>query len=156
VVNYDLPNIPETYVHRIGRTARAGATGIAISLCDGEERAFLRDIEKLIRAVIPATSRRSSGAQAGPAPAQVADAAYDGRPQDGRPRDGERHRPHGRGASEGDRGGQRRRRRGGGGGAGQKQPQANAGPGNTGEIASVAFLNRDAKARRENGRRPQR
>jgi len=58
VVNYDLPNIPETYVHRIGRTARAGADGVAISFCDGEERAFLRDIEKLIRMPIPATDRR--------------------------------------------------------------------------------------------------
>jgi ATP-dependent RNA helicase RhlE len=60
VVNYDLPNIPETYVHRIGRTARAGAAGVAISLCDAEEAAFLRDIEKLIRMSIPATDRRSS------------------------------------------------------------------------------------------------
>ena len=58
VVNYDLPNIPESYVHRIGRTARAGAEGIAISFCDGEERAYLRDIEKLIRMSIPATERR--------------------------------------------------------------------------------------------------
>jgi ATP-dependent RNA helicase RhlE len=55
VVNYDLPNIPESYVHRIGRTARAGADGVAISFCDIEERAFLRDIEKLIRMAIPAT-----------------------------------------------------------------------------------------------------
>jgi ATP-dependent RNA helicase RhlE len=47
VVNYEIPNIPESYVHRIGRTARAGATGIAISLCDPSERAFMRDIEKL-------------------------------------------------------------------------------------------------------------
>jgi ATP-dependent RNA helicase RhlE len=47
VVNYEIPNIPESYVHRIGRTARAGAAGIAISLCDPSERAFLRDIEKL-------------------------------------------------------------------------------------------------------------
>ena len=53
VVNFDLPNVPETYVHRIGRTARAGAEGIAISLCDSEEVAFLRDIEKLIRMTIP-------------------------------------------------------------------------------------------------------
>jgi ATP-dependent RNA helicase RhlE len=58
VFNYDLPNIPESYVHRIGRTARAGATGIAISFCDADERAFLRDIEKLIRISIPATDRR--------------------------------------------------------------------------------------------------
>jgi len=47
VVNYEIPNIPESYVHRIGRTARAGAAGIAISLCDPSERAYLRDIEKL-------------------------------------------------------------------------------------------------------------
>src|SRR5439155_22650685 len=59
VVNYDMPNIPESYVHRIGRTARAGADGIAISFCDAEERSFLRDIEKLIRMSIPATDRRT-------------------------------------------------------------------------------------------------
>ncbi len=49
VINFELPNVPEDYVHRIGRTARAGAEGIAISLCDDEERAYLRDIEKLTR-----------------------------------------------------------------------------------------------------------
>ena len=49
VINYDLPNIPESYVHRIGRTARAGAGGRAISFCDVDERAYLRDIERLIR-----------------------------------------------------------------------------------------------------------
>ena len=59
VVNFDLPNVPETYVHRIGRTARAGAEGVAISLCDGEEVAFLRDIEKLIRMTIPVSDRRA-------------------------------------------------------------------------------------------------
>jgi ATP-dependent RNA helicase RhlE len=47
IINYELPNIPESYVHRIGRTARAGKSGVAISLCDGTERGFLRDIEKL-------------------------------------------------------------------------------------------------------------
>jgi len=52
VVNFDLPNVPETYVHRIGRTARAGATGIAVSFCDPEERPHLRDIEQLIRKTI--------------------------------------------------------------------------------------------------------
>src|SRR5207253_1095015 len=60
VVNFDLPNIPETYVHRIGRTARAGADGIAISLCDSEERTFLRDIERLIRITIPSSDRRTN------------------------------------------------------------------------------------------------
>jgi ATP-dependent RNA helicase RhlE len=54
VVNYDLPNIPESYVHRIGRTARAGNAGTAISFCSAGEVAFLRDIEKLIRQAIPA------------------------------------------------------------------------------------------------------
>jgi ATP-dependent RNA helicase RhlE len=49
VINFDLPNVPESYVHRIGRTARAGHAGIAISFCDNSERPFLRDIEKLIR-----------------------------------------------------------------------------------------------------------
>jgi ATP-dependent RNA helicase RhlE len=48
VINFDIPNVAETYVHRIGRTGRAGAAGIAISLCDFEEQAYLRDIEKLI------------------------------------------------------------------------------------------------------------
>jgi superfamily II DNA/RNA helicase len=63
VVNYDLPHVPETYVHRIGRTARAGAEGIAISLCDGEEMTFLRDIEKLIRVSIPMSDRRADHRQ---------------------------------------------------------------------------------------------
>jgi superfamily II DNA/RNA helicase len=59
VINYDLPNVPESYVHRIGRTARAGAEGVAISFCDHEERAYLRDIERLIRMTIPATDQRT-------------------------------------------------------------------------------------------------
>jgi ATP-dependent RNA helicase RhlE len=67
VVNFDLPNVPETYVHRIGRTARAGAEGVAISLCDGEEVAFLRDIEKLIRMAIPVTDGRVGQRPAQPA-----------------------------------------------------------------------------------------
>ena len=53
VVNYDLPNVPETYVHRIGRTGRAGRDGLAISFCDFDELAYLKDIEKLIRKTIP-------------------------------------------------------------------------------------------------------
>ncbi|MEO6916813.1 MAG: DEAD/DEAH box helicase [Chitinophagaceae bacterium] len=53
VVNFDLPNIPENYVHRIGRTGRAGATGNAISFVDAEERAYLKDIHKLINKTIP-------------------------------------------------------------------------------------------------------
>jgi ATP-dependent RNA helicase RhlE len=53
VINFDTPNIPETYVHRIGRTGRAGADGIAISFCDVEEKAYLKDIQKLIAKQIP-------------------------------------------------------------------------------------------------------
>lgn len=53
VINYELPNVPETYVHRIGRTGRAGSSGIALSFCDEEEMEFLKDIEKLISRSIP-------------------------------------------------------------------------------------------------------
>ncbi len=53
VINFEIPNEPESYVHRIGRTARAGASGISLSFCDPEERAYLRDIEKIIHQQIP-------------------------------------------------------------------------------------------------------
>ena len=53
VINFELPNVPETYVHRIGRTGRAGASGIALSFCDAEEKPYLRDIHKLISKNIP-------------------------------------------------------------------------------------------------------
>ncbi|SDW18609.1 ATP-dependent RNA helicase RhlE [Lutibacter oricola] len=53
VINYDLPNIPETYVHRIGRTGRAEASGIALSFCNTEEKEYLKDIQKLINQQIP-------------------------------------------------------------------------------------------------------
>ena len=53
VINYDLPNIPETYVHRIGRTGRAKASGVALSFCNQEEKAYLKDIQKLIKQQIP-------------------------------------------------------------------------------------------------------
>lgn len=53
VINYEIPNEPETYVHRIGRTGRAGALGVAISFCDSEERSYIRDIQKLIGKKIP-------------------------------------------------------------------------------------------------------
>jgi ATP-dependent RNA helicase RhlE len=56
VVNFDLPNIPETYIHRIGRTGRAGATGKAISFCDYEEKIYLKDIQKLIGQTVPVVS----------------------------------------------------------------------------------------------------
>jgi ATP-dependent RNA helicase RhlE len=70
VINFDLPNVPETYVHRIGRTARAGASGIAVSFCDAEEVAYLRDIERLIGKSIPTVGEPPASApgQAAPPP----------------------------------------------------------------------------------------
>jgi ATP-dependent RNA helicase RhlE len=76
VVNFELPEVPESYVHRIGRTARAGAAGVAISLCDGDERDLLRDIERLTRQSIPAEDRRGKGA---PAPNQAVQRERNGR-----------------------------------------------------------------------------
>jgi ATP-dependent RNA helicase RhlE len=78
VINYDLPNEPESYVHRIGRTARAGATGIAISLVDREEVPYLRAIEKLIRLTIAAQGHA-------PRPQPAGDRAKHARRVDNRP-----------------------------------------------------------------------
>ena len=61
VINYDLPNEPESYVHRIGRTARAGNDGIAISFCAPKEKSFLRDIERLIHQSVPVQDTRTYG-----------------------------------------------------------------------------------------------
>src|SRR5213078_1288349 len=114
VVNFDLPNVPETYVHRIGRTARAGAEGIAISLIAGaEEMSYLRDIERLIRVALPREDRRTPGSRdAAPAAPQhragrPAPRVHAARPNENAP-----------GSSKGPR----RRRRGGGNHA---APQAN-------------------------------
>jgi len=68
VVNYELPNEPESYVHRIGRTARAGAGGAAVSFCDPSERAYLRDIERLIRRRLTPVGAAPAGEES-PAPA---------------------------------------------------------------------------------------
>ncbi|MBO9153316.1 DEAD/DEAH box helicase [Chitinophaga sp. GCM10012297] len=56
VINYEIPNVPETYVHRIGRTGRGGASGIALSFCEAEERPYVKDIVKLIGQNIPVVS----------------------------------------------------------------------------------------------------
>ncbi len=74
VINFDLPNEPESYVHRIGRTARAGSDGIAISFCDAEERAFLRDIERTIRQQVTVDAEHPFHAS------QIADGARRGAP----------------------------------------------------------------------------
>jgi superfamily II DNA/RNA helicase len=122
VVNFDLPNIPETYVHRIGRTARAGAQGIAISLCDAEEVAFLRDIEKLIRMTIPAMNGRASRTEA---PAAASRPPRPAAPAAGKQRQRSR--------------GDMRRTQG-------RRDQARQDPGDG--IASVAFLHRNTHAKR--------
>ena len=96
VINYDLPNIPESYVHRIGRTARAGAEGVAISFCDNEERAFLRDIEKLIQIKLDVTDRRSNPHAPERAPAKhhrpQQNAGRNGRNSGGQHRNGQQQR----------------------------------------------------------------
>ncbi|MEI7803746.1 MAG: DEAD/DEAH box helicase [Hyphomicrobiales bacterium] len=170
VVNYDLPNIPESYVHRIGRTARAGAAGVAISFCDHEEAPFLRDIERLIRMSIPSTDKRTGG----PRPQQRA--AGDGdrnQRQDQRPgrpyrgnkqgRGGQSHRGHGAGHSAGHGAGH-------GGGHGNGHHNGANGGGRTaiasttphqqrpaeqkpGELGGVTFLQRKQEPRRNNAQR---
>jgi ATP-dependent RNA helicase RhlE len=90
VINFDLPNVPESYVHRIGRTARAGAGGQAISFCNGEERAYLRDIERLTRLAVPVVPPPAGIAAevvaAAPEPARQPQGR--GRPAQGRPGQG--------------------------------------------------------------------
>ncbi|WP_433936762.1 DEAD/DEAH box helicase [Sorangium cellulosum] len=125
VINYDLPNIPESYVHRIGRTARAGASGVALSFCDSEERPFLADIERLIQKRLPILEIPGLvGAQIDPRPAMH---AQQGRPPaQGRPQGQGRPQPQGRPQMQGRPQGQSRpqdpsRPQ------GQSRPQAHAG-----------------------------
>ena len=116
VVNFDLPNVPESYVHRIGRTARAGADGLAISFCNDEEKAYLRDIERVTRQKVPVAGfpegftppsrqeaaeiareeerrperpqQRPGGGRQGQRPRQQQGRPQQGRPQQGRPEGG--------------------------------------------------------------------
>jgi superfamily II DNA/RNA helicase len=142
VVNFDLPNVPETYVHRIGRTARAGAEGIAISLVAGsEEMAYLRDIERLIRIALPREDRRTPGhhRDAAPAPAQHRAARPPSRPHGSRAHDGVQ-------AAKGPR---RRRRAGGNKGAAQiNRPEPHRTPHGGGKadgVQGIAFLHRETR-----------
>ncbi len=70
VINFDLPNVPETYVHRIGRTGRAGASGKALSFCDHEEKEYLRDITRLIKRDIPVVAEHPFVMVGGPKKAE--------------------------------------------------------------------------------------
>ncbi|MGO4573067.1 DEAD/DEAH box helicase [Microvirga sp. 2TAF3] len=122
VINYDLPNVPESYVHRIGRTARAGADGLAISFCNDEERAFLRDIEKLTRMQVPVAAL-PEGFSAGPVGGEAPEPRRE--QQRGRPAGHARgHQGHGqsRSADPNAERGPKRRRRGGQKPAGAGQP----------------------------------
>jgi ATP-dependent RNA helicase RhlE len=117
VVNYELPEVPEQYVHRIGRTGRAGADGEAISLCDNEERGLLRDIERVTRQQIPHEDRRNDASLVAVAarPARERSGARGGGERRGSAPHGDRTRrqgPHG----DGGRGGERGARQGGRGG----------------------------------------
>ena len=158
VVNYDLPNIPESYVHRIGRTARAGSEGIAISFCDAEERPFLRDIEKLIRMSIPATDRggnqrhmpraKGAGAPQRPRPRQQGERHGDDQPERRTHHHGPKASPHQ------DRNSHQHRQR------NAQPPQQRNGHqehrervrgASDGSIASVAFLRQKQRRRRHPG-----
>jgi ATP-dependent RNA helicase RhlE len=178
VVNFDLPNIPETYVHRIGRTARAGAEGVAISLIAGaEEMGYLRDIERLIRSrcrgktvarPAAATPRRPTAQR----PAQhrggrSAPRAHTARSQDSRGHESRGHESRGHEAAPGSKG-PRRPRRGGGNNAApqpnrheQPRPAQQAGKSQGGKsegIQGVAFLHRESRPNTQPNRthRPQR
>ena len=170
VINFDLTNIPETYVHRIGRTARAGADGTAISLVAGaEELGYLRDIERLIKVTLPKEDRRTPGQQ------QQRPAGATQQRQ-GRSSHGHGHNPNNHGArandgAPGSKGPRRRRRPGGGNGMVQtnrhegggrhenvrhEQPRSSHGNGGDG-IQGVAFLHRESRpAKAQDHKRHQR
>ena len=92
VVNFELPNEPESYVHRIGRTARAGAEGIAISFCAPEEQAFLRDIERLVKRKLTVVGDEPANVSRGKAPTPIRDYAKKRRPKHRRQRGGQSQR----------------------------------------------------------------
>jgi ATP-dependent RNA helicase RhlE len=164
VINYDLPEVPESYVHRIGRTARAGAEGVAISFCSRDEVPLLRAIEKTIRLAIPASGQTPATAPHAQPPRPQHNGRPHGRPQqqrghgrpqqhanggspksaNGHPRNQTKHQakqqqPHHNGHS----GGQR-----------HAQAQRAQQPASDGTIGSVAFMHRKPAPRA--ARRPER
>ena len=119
VINYDLPNVPETYVHRIGRTGRAENRGQAISFCDHEERPFLKDIERVIKMKVPVVEQHpfvQEGGSQPQSPAPTGRPAARGGPS--RPRPDGRSSQASSGGGQGAPGGKRRRRSRGKGGRG--------------------------------------
>jgi ATP-dependent RNA helicase RhlE len=159
VINYDVPNVPESYVHRIGRTARAGATGVALSFCNDEERAYLKDIEKLTRLSVP-VAKLPEGFSAGPVGGEAAPEPRreqrSQQPQRGRPAPHARgHQGHGQPRNadpNAERGPKRRRGRGGkpaGGQAENRQPQQAAHQGKPAPKAAPQAASRPAQRRPE-------
>jgi ATP-dependent RNA helicase RhlE len=147
VVNFDLPNVPETYVHRIGRTARAGAEGIAISLCDSEEVAFLRDIEKLIRMTIPMTDARPEGRRAEPARSTAAA---------GRPQANGKRRPGNRESQARHQSRQKRQNQASRSKPNHSEPSGSQPNGAPGSMDSVAFMRRQDRPERDRAPRAER
>lgn len=156
VFNFDLPNIPESYVHRIGRTARAGAEGIAISFCDREEMAYLRDIEKLIQLKIESSDRRKDpnarpAAGEKPPHQQQRRGRHQQRQHHGKGRNGHGHgnghaqgngHSHGNAHAHAHANGERTR----------QEPRAAVNHnGGGGDVGGVAFLNRKRDHRRDHG-----
>jgi ATP-dependent RNA helicase RhlE len=160
VINYDLPNLPETYVHRIGRTARAGASGAAISLVSSDEMPFLRDIERTIRRPVPmdgsesnwdpakddaeaaAEARRGRGGNRG-----GGNRSQNNRPQNNRSQHNRDDRParHAEGGEPGRgkrSGGGKRNSGQGGKGGGNRQPDNRPNRGSNGTIGDVGFMGR--------------
>ncbi|HEY1879900.1 MAG TPA: DEAD/DEAH box helicase [Caulobacteraceae bacterium] len=124
VVNFELPNVPEAYVHRIGRTARAGAGGVAISLVSHEERGLLKDIQKLIRLDLPSYDRRNDRALGALAAVEKTTLPEAPPRHAGQGHGGQGHGGQGRAAAQGEgRKGPRNRRRG----------RPNQGPGGQGQ-----------------------
>jgi ATP-dependent RNA helicase RhlE len=140
VINYDLPNVPETYVHRIGRTGRAGAAGIALSFCDDEERAYLVDIERLIKQHVPRVLDHAYPASQPPPPptdlARRGGPSKPSAPQRQGPQGAQQRQGQGGQSRPGQGGGNRNRNRRGRGGRGRgpgaEAPRAAAGSGRRG------------------------
>jgi ATP-dependent RNA helicase RhlE len=155
VVNYELPNVPEDYVHRIGRTGRAGATGLAVSLVSSDESGLLKDIERLLRKSIPHAALPVFKA----APPPIRGQFDDEREPSSHSRQGQgrapahQSRPHQPQAGASNPAGQGRRhnRRGGGGGGGQQPQQSNQ----SGQQPRQAHAQRPSRPQGQGQGRPQ-
>jgi len=163
VINYEIPNVPEQYVHRIGRTARAGAEGVAISLCAEDERAYLRDIEKITRQKVPTAQLPAAFAEEAAelsarktefSAAESARASEGGREDGGRGRGGRPGRGQGQGRGQGGAG--RGERAEGAGRGGQGRPgrgkPAQAAEGGAGERPGGPRPNRGPKPGKPGGK----